>query len=387
VCANEDVVLHCGQTRCRVLDWRDLSSFCEHRFSIVEGGGQLLKDLDPDLAVSYFLGWLRFVDEPMHGSRRSRSIWDKLSSDLSNLFDRGCWQTTDPRDRVYAMLVSMPGFMALHLKPNYRMDTEEVFVRTTVEILKVNQSWSAEQFIYPSASPFLPSWTIDFTLPTAATRDRQLWCHRYLEKRFKAHGCARSRIRESKPGVLLSAGFVYDEIVAVTPVFSPLDLNGVPADEFSEARSLFWKWWNFLINSNTKDCISSNPAYAHEIDLWVSYCRTLCVDSRDFASKAASFRQWRLDNSSAGVGQAMPYKLGIELRSDIFRTTRLVTTRKGRIGLAPLTVERGDYIAILAGGQVPFALRKARKEGVYRDAYRLLGGCYVDGQPSNSTSS
>jgi hypothetical protein len=56
LCANEDVVLHCGQTRCRVLDWRDLSSFCEHRFSIVEGGGQLLKDLDPDLAVSYFLG-------------------------------------------------------------------------------------------------------------------------------------------------------------------------------------------------------------------------------------------------------------------------------------------------------------------------------------------
>ncbi|KAM0695997.1 hypothetical protein Q7P36_004480 [Cladosporium allicinum] len=361
VCANEDVVLHCGQTRCHVLDWLRFSLFCTKTFylsdalSIISPEAKLAK---ATLAMIGFLGWVDHVVRSLVSSLHSgfsgggpeatisvnESIRSQLPIDLSNLFYHGRWQTADPRDRVYAMIGYMLGFMQLGVRPNYRLPTEEVFIRTTLKLLHTLQSWSILHFIHPSASPYLPSWTIDFTLHTADTQ------------------C---------PGIIISAGFVYDEILAVSPVRSPLDLD-------REAQS-FWKWWYSLTNSQNKQYISRHSAYAHEIDLWMSYCRTVCVDSEKYLKYASTFRQWKLDTSPVGVGQGLPWELHYSLQPNIFSSARLVITRRGRIGLAPLGVEPGDYIAILAGGGVPFALRKVRSESMRRDAYRLLGGCYVDG--------
>jgi hypothetical protein len=349
----------------------------------------LFKTLDPDLVIVGFLGWLNLIFRSLTEfrnyeisvkgmeaiSRFTETIGSQLSGDLSSLFDSGRWQTTDPRDRVYAMMGSMPGFMQLGMKVNYRISPEELFIRTTVEILRAVQKWSDPQFVYPSASPFLPSWTIDFTLPTT---DTEQWLRRTCDKFNTAPG-AKFNVTELCPGVIISAGFVYDEIVAVSPVHSLIDprkpINS-PGIEL-----LFWKWWNFLMNSDNQRLLSRR-----ENDRWASYCRTLCLDSKEFSQKgAASFRQWKLDSDP--VKRNIPWKLEWMLKSSISSSARLVITRTGRIGLVPLAIEPGDYIAILAGGDVPFALRKVRKEGVYRDAYRLLGGCYVDGQLSNSMSS
>lgn len=81
------------------------------------------------------------------------------------------------------------------------------------------------------------------------------------------------------------------------------------------------------------------------------------MDPKDFLENAAYFGQWKLDNSPVGVEQELPWELRFLLRgSYTFRSARLVVTRTGRIGLAPLAIEPGDYIGILAGGDVPFAL-------------------------------
>ena len=391
VCANEDVVLHCGQTRCHVLDWLRFFIFCTATFylsdtlSIISPEAKLA---EVTLAINGFLGWVDHVVRSLVSSLHSgfsgegpeatisvdESIRSQLPTNLSNLFYHGRWQTADPRDRVYAMIGYMPGFMQLGVRPNYRLPTEEVFIRTTLKLLHTLQSWSILHFIHPSASPYLPSWTIDFTLHTADTK-----CFLGITSPFSTAAGAKSNVRELGPGIIISAGFVYDEILAVSPVRSPLDLD-------REAQS-FWKWWYSLTNSQNKQYISRRSAYAQEIDLWMSYCRTVCVDSEKYLKYASTFRQWKLDNSPVGVGQGLPWELGYSLKPYIFSSARLVITRRGRIGLAPLAIEPGDYIAILAGGAVPFALRKVRKEGACRDAYRLLGGCYIDGQPFNSMSS
>jgi len=405
-CANEHVVLHCGQTRCRVIRWTELLELSEAKFQITDE--PLFKLMYPSIpklavansAIGYFVGWLTLVQRTLSKFRRSElfgsklesilvdsstPLWAQVAEDLSSLSNWGRWQTTDPRDTVYAMLGFMPGFMALRLKPNYHIDTERLFIRTTLDILQAVRAWSVPQFIYPSASPFLPSWTIDFTLRMADTQNRRFLTRNDAKLRFKTALGVWSKTEELTPGVLLSAGFACDEIVAVTPVYSPLDLLISPANtvravdrldmERFGTRSMFWKWWNTLINEQNKQYISYP-----ELELWELYCRTLFLGSKDFSSTdAASCRQWKLDSNPVEVELTLPPKLDYELDSNIFSSARLVITRKGRIGLAPLAVEPGDHIAVLAGGDVPFALRRGRHESTRLNAYRLLGGCYIDG--------
>jgi predicted acylesterase/phospholipase RssA len=49
------------------------------------------------------------------------------------------------------------------------------------------------------------------------------------------------------------------------------------------------------------------------------------------------------------------------------------------MGLAPLDAAVGDRIAILASGNVPFVLRPVPVDYAGKEAYRIIGGCYVDG--------
>lgn len=62
---------------------------------------------------------------------------------------------------------------------------------------------------------------------------------------------------------------------------------------------------------------------------------------------------------------------------------RLVITQRGHVGLAPSNIQIGDHIAILAGGCMPFAVRKVGEENVGIQRYEthiLLGACYIDGK-------
>jgi hypothetical protein len=58
---------------------------------------------------------------------------------------------------------------------------------------------------------------------------------------------------------------------------------------------------------------------------------------------------------------------------------RFFVTKSLRMGLAPLDAAIGDRIAILAFGDAPFVLRPVPVEYAGEEAYRIIGGCYVDG--------
>lgn len=394
-CANEDVVLHYGQTRCRVVDWLDFVEFSENNFHITDS--PFFKKLYPNagldeanLVIRYFTDWLGTVQSTMaefrgatlsnDGSKATmcfrRSMQCHVARDLCALFHSARRQTTDPRDQVYAILGYKPGFMQLGVKPNYNADTEEVFIRTTVEVLQAVQSWAEAPFINPSASPFLPSWTIDFTLPTV-TKDNPLFLDDFRADHFSAACDAKFRLKEVKEGVILSAGFVYDKVVAVLP--GPIPLSSASANRERETYLLVSRWWDNLNSEQHMKYISRNPAHVHNTDVWASFCRTLGLGAKD--KEAAACRPWMLDNV---LDRAFEGSRTFELL--LFNThlgsAKLVVTRNGHIGLVPLAVEPGDCIAILAAGNVPFAIRKVRTKDMHGDAYRLLGGCYIDGQLS-----
>ena len=73
----------------------------------------------------------------------------------------------------------------------------------------------------------------------------------------------------------------------------------------------------------------------------------------------------------ADEAKALPY---VRLLESNFQSRRLVTTEKGFMGIAPLTVHKGDEVFILPGGRMPMVLRRRDEKG-----YMLVGDAYLHG--------
>lgn len=52
---------------------------------------------------------------------------------------------------------------------------------------------------------------------------------------------------------------------------------------------------------------------------------------------------------------------------------RLITTNKGRIGMAPCRVRKGDQVCVLLGCSMPLILRQSKVES----QYGVIGECYL----------
>ena len=59
------------------------------------------------------------------------------------------------------------------------------------------------------------------------------------------------------------------------------------------------------------------------------------------------------------------------------RSMRFFLTKKGRMGMGPMTLRRGDRVAVLKGGRMPFVLRPVQESVGAR--FRFLGATYVHG--------
>lgn len=58
---------------------------------------------------------------------------------------------------------------------------------------------------------------------------------------------------------------------------------------------------------------------------------------------------------------------------------RLVTTRKGYLGIVPAGARSGDIVAVLAGAEMAVVLRPLKKEGESDLLYNVIGLGYMHG--------
>ena len=54
---------------------------------------------------------------------------------------------------------------------------------------------------------------------------------------------------------------------------------------------------------------------------------------------------------------------------------RVFVSEKGRLGLAPRSAKEGDEIIVIAGGRVPFVMRKVEES----EEYEMIAECYLHG--------
>ena len=180
-CANNQIWLHYGLSRCRFRRPSFISKFLNETTAEV----WCWMDWRQKLLYAKLDDWMRTMRwARVHNSGKAtgliltretltqsfgpteaqRMITKALVRDLEALATCSN-QKSDPRDQVYLRLNSTTAFMFLGIKSEYTLTTVQVFAATTFAILRESQSWSHEQFFIPSESPFMPSWAIDFCLP------------------------------------------------------------------------------------------------------------------------------------------------------------------------------------------------------------------------------
>ena len=379
-CANDHVSLYCGRARYRVTLWHYLRQFVSDNVRTLVW----LASMRNVPSIQHLMYWLTTMDksasaftlvkrhQELQTNEESSAgfLAERLTSDLSSL-SRSSRQTADPRDRVYGLIGSMVGFMLLKLQPDYKLSIEQVFTTTSVAILQGTQSWSHDQFFRPSASPFLPSWAIDFTSVPEDVENRISYDQ--MTAQFKADGDAIFRLQQPSPGRLHTAGFIHDEIVAVGP-------SGRQGGDV-----MMGKWLELMLSSESEEYLENNRSYQTWDDRSISFCRTLClgtVKEEKFGTQhaAACENVWSDDELRDSNGTSILEKmLRIAHVDDEYRINFIVT-RKGHIGLAPPDISIGDRIAILGGAFLPFALRQVDESYGDDHGYILIGGCYIDGE-------
>jgi hypothetical protein len=90
------------------------------------------------------------------------------------------------------------------------------------------------------------------------------------------------------------------------------------------------------------------------------------------------------DGDSQKPSEAHTARLENELYYNM-REARFMMTTSGWLGMVPLNTQIGDGIYILAGGQMPFVLRRSNvtfspqgSSDAGRLCYTLMGECYLD---------
>ena len=379
---NEHVSLCYAKTRCRVISWRHLWLVVFWRNGLLDWLGET-KALP---AMLNFTNWVFFawftwdavrlskwnIDAGLLQSHDGKFLFDSLTMNLWTIA-RSTRRTADPRDQVYSQIGAMTGLRLLNLKPDYASTTEQVFIATTLAILHTSRSWSHEQFFNPSESPFMPSWAIDFTL--VPDHNAYVFQEAFEQGSFSADSSASFRLRGSRLGSLLTAGFIHDLVVAVEPCDRLLPMQ------------TFGVWYAFLLLNYPLP-----RKYPTNKDFFEGFCRTLCMGTVSMAKFGPRHAAACRDHASGGdLGQRgddwySVFRHMLLMQQWVHETAmKFILTRNGHVGLAHRNVDVGDNIAIIATGDLPFIVRKVGKRENHRSAHILVGACYVDGEMSAPT--
>jgi hypothetical protein len=272
----------------------------------------------------------------------------------------------------------------------------EIMLRTTRAGLRELHKW-----YHPQASPQLPSWVFDFThcsidIDENGTRP---WVSRTLIAKFDASAGSFVRVSQCTRASIHVAGFLFDEILDIS---LPVDNTLQP-----HLRSMtLWCSWMELARLHFRKCVAAEQRVAESDAFTRALLRTFVLgrtvkgrfDLADLGLPDSV--DW--EDGPLGVLKAI-IRLGIsvgavtgnyhteaiaftEALKRSSHCARFFVTKSFRLGLALPGAAVGDQIAILASGSLPFVLRPVPEDYAGEEAYRIMGGCYVDGIVTLSTT-
>ncbi len=313
----------------------------------------------------------------------------------------------DPRDQVFSLLGLLDPAQRL-IRPDYSLSTEQVYTKTAIEILKHSTDLCYLAHVnYTDRNPNLPSWVPDLSRHPI----RGLAFRTYHE--FSCGGPAEAAIHIDSETELILKGLFVDTVSEVDLIAYPLSLPNGGLKNQREARGLYEYLLHIEAMASSLLPQSKNRASSASEDLLHAVWRTASkgvievaplelrrLQPEDYPSCAkakrllGTFAEYP-ESSPPSEFFAMIEEENVWRYSLIFtavaqRSRFFLTSQPGvppRMGMGPLEILPDDRIVILAGGSMPFVVRRLNRqsadtagdEAPERDCYALVGIVYVDG--------
>ncbi|RYP79495.1 hypothetical protein DL770_006634 [Monosporascus sp. CRB-9-2] len=331
------------------------------------------------------------------------------------LFNTANFKSTDPRDKIFALLGLATDAGDGRLVPDYRKAPSQVYTEATQHLIAGKGtiallSLAGTGFNHPRKVQSLPSWVPDFSeqrpnFPLADMASPQKLYHASKMTKPKVRIATGSDGQE-----ICVSGVLADEVVCLCSTRA-LDY-GLRAGERYKVLDMAKTKHEWLKEAESR-CSSVLDASQNGVDgqsQFDKFWHTLVAKRIAGSSKGAEeyydvYKSWRqLGGAVAGVRKDVAYEdVG---RDIIYRGAdpkviqgiddgsitsfdmsfseacvgRLVAvTRARRLCLVPPLTREGDVVFIPFGAQVPYAVRQADWSPASTDAYELVGEAYVHG--------
>jgi hypothetical protein len=349
---------------------------------------------DPDLEVIKFL-WkqhnlLRDFENPpvtiLGMRRRYREVQTAtrpLLQILATVFVENKAESTNPKDRIYAMLGMAEDNEALRLTPNYDETVSYHTVYTEaaramiiaghVDLLSYSQHPSHQLSVSWEGTQ-LPSWVPDWDRLNTRPSGRAPW-----ETAFKVSGDRLFRQVSDHghcPEQIKLQGWAVDTIQEISMAWIRPDASST---KDKDAINAFWSDVAiFCRTSNNKLSYTGREIYSCPYDRESANFRIPIADQErnnmGFVHRAARFSKAVPETLiSEEINEAMERTMYLQdMKDQCYR--RPFLSLWGYVGLAPNTAERGDLLVIFCGAKFPYVCRK-KCDGTYK----LVGEAYVHG--------
>jgi hypothetical protein len=281
-----------------------------------------------------------------------RLLGSALSDLLWNCWDR---ESTDPRDKVFALFSLIGDKYSVSMKPDYSKSVEETYIDVTKEIIRCEKS--LDVLLAASGSEFgkgLPSWVPNWQRSANLTRP-MLFVN--TEREFTMY------TSNSMDSVVLD-GHGFRAAGDTTPATAFGDDKGVLT-----AKG---------ICVDTIDSLGNIPQATTTVEEIVNNASSI-VKSTGETYITGELRSTAMQNTLFAGGR------GIEQQSkekesaiihNVMQRRRFFVTKRGYMGVGPSALTNGHLVCIIAGCSFPLVLRQVEEDYVLvGEAYGMLQPC------------
>lgn len=360
----------------RTVDWRAFSNTVYY----------INKNKQLDLGPKYHGKPPRAVfyrDESTKWSNRQKSNTDKPDSLLAFLKDTRYCKSSDPRDKVYALLgmtLEKDDFL-----PDYALPIRDTFISLTKYFIARDKRLDVLCHVQGARSLHnLPSWVPDWSYPrlsdilghekTVSIRPYKATLDRTANVSF-----GHDPFLLQNPQLLIQNQelLVQQSTNNVAHNLEILLAEGIPVDTVAQVGLMYsvddekntssLQQWEEIAKSVSRNSTEADmpPAFVDTLIAYPAY-RVPNVFARFYPAWHGMTFAGQTPDASAAIFQ--------EQLNKVCHGRCFFVTERGHMGLGPAEMQKGDMVAVLLGGSVPFVLH-AEDEG----QFSLVGESYVHG--------
>lgn len=303
---------------------------------------------------------------------RRRYLHDH-SSILHMLNSTKNFVTSDPLDRIYALLATPPfRKMSPSLVADYRKTKRRLYEDIAVRCIKDDHDLGVLGYSQDGAEETSsPSWIPDW--------EKRNW-HYMIDhphgENLSASGTTCFQGTVGLDSVLRAKGILFDTITAAEPIdiWEWFDRYGVALPRHIDVQSISQDQ-EISMNLRRVKTVELLQGGEHQSRSTFDANQVLLAGLSHYIARLLQLSK----RDQAEIEVRCEYKCSsktvsyqLEPRSKAWNRTFL-STKSGHLGFGPNTVKPGDLVCVLYGGKVPFVLRKVGEE------HRLVGPAYVEG--------